>query len=79
MHGLGDKVGINDKVYFDNKIVNLQKEKIYILLNKPTGYVTTLKDEFNRPKILDLIPLQERIVPVGRLDMYTSRSNYSYQ
>ena len=69
MHGLGDKVGINDKVYFDNKIVNLQKEKIYILLNKPTGYVTTL----------DLIPLQERIVPVGRLDMYTSRSNYSYQ
>lgn len=71
-------MGLNDKVYFDNKVVNLQEKKIYILLNKPTGYVTTLEDEFNRPKIMDLIPLQERIVPVGRLDMYTSRSDYSY-
>lgn len=76
---LGDKVTKKDKVYFNNKEIKLQEEKIYILLNKPTGYVTTLQDEFNRPKITDLVPIKQRIVPVGRLDMYTSRCNYSYK
>lgn len=79
LHGLGDKVISTDKVYLDNKIVSLQEQKIYILLNKPTGYVTTLQDEFDRPKVTDLIPFKKRIVPVGRLDMYTSRSYYSYK
>ncbi len=62
-----------DIVYFDNKKVEKQNEKIYILLNKPIGYVTTTKDQFNRQTVLDLIKgLNKRIVPVGRLDMYTS-------
>ena len=45
---------------------------MYILLNKPIGYVTTLEDQFDRPTVLDLVKINKRIVPVGRLDMYTS-------
>ena len=51
---------------------NLLEEKIYILLNKPIGYVTTVKDQFGRDTVLDLVKVDKRIVPVGRLDMYTS-------
>ena len=45
---------------------------VYILLNKPIGYVTTVKDQFKRDTVLDLVKVTKRIVPVGRLDMYTS-------
>lgn len=63
----------NDIVYFNNKKVIKKNENIYILLNKPIGYVTTTKDQFNRQTVLDLIKgINKRIVPVGRLDMYTS-------
>ena len=62
-----------DIVYFNNKKVAKQNENIYILLNKPIGYVTTTKEQFNRETVLDLIKgINKRIVPVGRLDMYTS-------
>ena len=40
--------------------------------NKPIGYVTTAKDQFNRDTVLNLVKVRERVVPVGRLDMYTS-------
>lgn len=50
-----------------------ESKKVYILLNKPIGYVTTVKDQFRRQTVLDLIKgINVRIVPVGRLDMYTS-------
>ena len=42
------------------------------MLNKPIGYVTTVKDQFDRDSVLDLVKVKERLVPVGRLDMYTS-------
>jgi 23S rRNA pseudouridine2605 synthase len=42
------------------------------LLNKPIGYVTTVSDQFARDTVLDLVKVKERVVPVGRLDMYTS-------
>jgi len=58
----------NDVVMFDNIIVSREKEFIYILLNKPKGFVTTVKDEFKRNTVIDLIPVEERIFPVGRLD-----------
>lgn len=61
-----------DEVKFENKIVLIENKKIYILLNKPIGYVTTVKDQFNRDSVLDLVKVKERLVPVGRLDMYTS-------
>lgn len=69
---LGTKVNKNDIVEFQNKKVKIQDEKIYILLNKPIGYVTTVKDQFKRDTVLDLVKVNKRIVPVGRLDMYTS-------
>lgn len=62
-----------DEVYFKDKKVEKNNEKmVYILLNKPIGYVTTTKDQFNRDTVLDLVKLKEKVLPVGRLDMYTS-------
>lgn len=61
-----------DEVLFDGKKILIQEELIYILLNKPIGYVTTAKDQFNRDSVLDLVKTNKRLVPVGRLDMYTS-------
>ena len=69
---LGTKVSENDIVKYNGKIVKTEEEKVYILLNKPIGYVTTSKDQFNRETVLDLVKINKRIVPVGRLDMYTS-------
>ena len=61
-----------DIITFENKQVKMSNEKVYILLNKPIGYVTTVKDQFNRDSVLDLVKINKRLVPVGRLDMYTS-------
>ena len=70
---LGTKVIPNkDFVEYNGKEVKMQKEYVYILLNKPIGYVTTVKDQFNRESVLDLVKTNKRLVPVGRLDMYTS-------
>jgi len=70
---LGTKVMPNkDEVTFNGNKINIKQENVYILLNKPIGYVTTVEDQFNRDTILDLVKVKERIVPVGRLDMYTS-------
>ena len=70
---LGIKIVPNkDIVEYNGKKVVLEKEYVYILLNKPIGYVTTVKDQFNRDSILDLVKTNKRIEPVGRLDMYTS-------
>ena len=63
----------NDKVEFDGNVVsNTKKEFTYILLNKPIGVVTTADDQFDRETVLDLVKIKTRVVPVGRLDMYTS-------
>lgn len=72
---LGSKVDSKkDKVFFENKLIkNKDEEKVYILLNKPTGYVTTVNDDEGRKTVMDLIKgISTRIVPVGRLDVYTS-------
>ena len=70
---LGRKIDSDkDVIEFDNKEIKQPKNKIYILLNKPIGYVTTMKDQFDRDSVIDLIKINERVVPVGRLDMYTS-------
>ena len=71
---LGTKINPEkDIVTFKEKRVKNQNEKhIYILLNKPIGYVTTVKEQFGRDTVLDLVKIGRRIVPVGRLDMYTS-------
>ena len=70
---LGTKINpTKDKVEYEGKIIKKEQELVYILLNKPIGYVTTAKDQFNRDQVLDLVKVKQRIVPVGRLDMYTS-------
>jgi 23S rRNA pseudouridine2605 synthase len=70
---LGTKVDPEkDTVEYNGKKVNKVNNKIYILLNKPIGYVTTVKDQFERDTVMDLVKIKERVVPVGRLDMYTS-------
>ena len=70
---LGTKINPEkDKVTFEGKKVKKVNQKVYILLNKPIGYVTTAEEQFGRDKVLDLVKVKERIVPVGRLDMYTS-------
>ena len=61
-----------DKVTLDNQLVEAA-EKIYLLLYKPTGYITTFKDPEGRPTVYDLIQDAGRwVVPVGRLDLDTS-------
>ncbi len=71
---LGKKINENiDIVEFNGKLVKKEnKSKVYILLNKPIGYVTTTDEQFGREKVLDLVKTDRRLVPVGRLDMYTS-------
>ena len=68
---LGAKANYNQKIIVDGKILNFDTEKIYILLNKPRGYVSTAHDERNRKKITDLLGknFPERVYPVGRLDL----------
>lgn len=71
---LGVKVVVGkDQVTFKGKKVGQDSQnKVYILLNKPIGYVTTTKDQFGRDTVLDLVKVKEKVLPVGRLDMYTS-------
>jgi len=70
---LGTKVDIDsDIIVVDGKIIEKEKNKVYIMLNKPEGYVTTVKDEKSRKTIMDLINVEERIYPIGRLDYDSS-------
>ena len=70
---LGDKAeaGI-DRILVDGKVLPFAGEKLYIMLNKPRGYVTTLSDEKGRKNVSELVKeLGIRLYPVGRLDMYS--------
>ena len=72
---LGTKVNPEqDKIEFEGKEVKKQERKVYVLLNKPIDYVTTVKDQFNRNTVIELVkPVGDvKLLPVGRLDMYTS-------
>lgn len=70
---LGFKVDdCTDKVIYKGEILKPEEEKIYIMLNKPAGYITSVKDEKGRKTVLDLVKTKERIYPIGRLDYDTS-------
>jgi pseudouridine synthase len=59
-----------DEVLFNRKNLSLGGGNIYILLNKPAGYLTTVRDDFGRPTVMDLVKgLPGRVFPVGRLDL----------
>ena len=70
---LGDKANGNDVITVDGKILKQTNDnKVYYLLNKPRGVVTTSSDELGRKTVVDLIETDIRIYPVGRLDYDTT-------
>ncbi|MGL5616562.1 MAG: pseudouridine synthase [Sarcina sp.] len=69
---LGTKVSEEDIVKVYGKVIKPEENKVYIMLNKPTGYITSNSDEKDRKTILDLINVNERIYPIGRLDYDSS-------
>ncbi|MBQ1390662.1 MAG: rRNA pseudouridine synthase [Firmicutes bacterium] len=69
----GYDVKEGDLVEVDGKAVTVAEEKVYLAINKPVGYVTTVSDQFGRPTVLDLVTdIEARLFPVGRLDYETS-------
>jgi 23S rRNA pseudouridine2605 synthase len=70
----GHKVSSKDEIRLNGKKIFLEKNLVYILLNKPKDYITTTSDPQNRKTVIDLISraTPERIYPVGRLDRNTS-------
>lgn len=68
---LGHKIDDErDVVYVDGKKIRHEEKRLYLLLNKPAGYLVTLKDPFKRRTIRDLLPVSMgRVFPVGRLDL----------
>lgn len=71
---LGTKINPGtDNIHFDGKLLEYKEEHIYILLNKPKGYLSTVKDTRGRKTVLELIPRNlGRLYPVGRLDAQTT-------
>lgn len=68
---LGDKCGFKDIITIDGERIVMPRKKnfIYIMLNKPRGYVTTVSDELERRCVMELLEdVEERVYPVGRLD-----------
>lgn len=69
---LGSKVIPGDTVTVDGLPVKEESKKVYIMLNKPEGYVTTVSDEHDRRTVMELIEdVHQRVYPVGRLDFNT--------
>lgn len=63
----------DEVLYLDKEVSKKEVELVYIMLHKPEGYVTTAKEQFGRPGVMDLVrDVKERIFPVGRLDYDTS-------
>src|SRR5580765_2805427 len=58
----------HDDIRVDGRRIRLPERQLYLLLNKPRGYVTTRSDPQHRPTVIDLIGIREYVYPVGRLD-----------
>lgn len=68
---LGTKVEANDQIEVEGNILK-KDDKVYILLNKPRGVITTVSDDKHRKTVIDIIDIETRIYPVGRLDYDTT-------
>jgi 23S rRNA pseudouridine2605 synthase len=69
----GVDVGEEDVVEVNGRVVTPAKRSVYLLLNKPKGYITTANDERGRPTVMEFTTgIEERIFPVGRLDADTT-------
>lgn len=69
---LGTKVSYEDTITVNGKMINKKEEKVYYLFNKPRGVITSASDEKGRKTVLDFLPNEKRIYPVGRLDYDTT-------
>ena len=70
---LGRRVDVDvDKVEVDGVPLGVKPGLIYYLLNKPTGVITSASDPQGRPTVVDMVPTEPRVYPVGRLDLDTS-------
>lgn len=69
---MGFKVSYNDDILVDGNQLPNKEDKVYFLLNKPRGVITTAQDDKNRKTVVDLIQTSFRIYPVGRLDYDTT-------
>ena len=73
IYELGTKVDGNDIIEIDGNIINdKENQKVYYLLNKPRGVITSTSDDKGRKTVLELIDTDKRIYPVGRLDYDTT-------
>lgn len=73
MRELGYEVLPDDSVEVNGRQIKISTKMVYIMLNKPKGYITTTEDEQNRPTVLDLVKdIDQRLYPIGRLDFNTS-------
>lgn len=68
---LGTKVAGDDVIIVNGTMLK-KEDKVYFLLNKPRGVITTVSDDLNRKTVVDLIDTKKRIFPVGRLDYNTT-------
>jgi len=68
------EVDKKDQIQFDNKVVKIEKKKVYILMNKPKNTLTTVTDDRGRRTVLDIVSkrVTQRVYPVGRLDRNTT-------
>ncbi len=73
LYELGYQMQVDDVVEVDGQVISAPEKKVYYMMYKPRGYVTTVKDQFDRPCVMDLIgeDIKERIYPAGRLDYHT--------
>lgn len=69
---LGTKVSTNDAITIDGEAIKLEEDKVYYLLNKPRGVISSVSDDKDRKTVVDLIDTKKRIYPVGRLDYDTT-------
>ena len=69
---LGTKVSGNDTIVVEGKTLEINGKKVYYLLNKPRGVISSVSDEAGRKTVVDFIKTTERIYPVGRLDYDTT-------
>lgn len=69
---MGFKAEYNDIVEVEGNLINKNEDKVYYLLNKPRGIITSVNDDKNRKTVVDLIDTDKRIYPVGRLDYDTT-------
>ncbi|MDH3295321.1 MAG: rRNA pseudouridine synthase [Acidimicrobiia bacterium] len=68
---LGDKVADGDQLAVDGTVLSTNPQAVTYLLNKPAGVVSTAADTHGRPTVVELVPSDPRVFPVGRLDMNT--------